>query len=175
MVGCIQWNRHVVRAVAGLLAVGALSIEAAAAGGRTQIDAPRDAVPAIREALRLLPRAPSHVRVVAEDQISPEFQVRFRRAEAFVSRGHPVVFVTSHSPILRAAVHGSTPHVYALATILWHEMAHLDGADEAEAQRQEELLWTRFLLGDHLDRLAGLRYLKTLHDRRVALIARSEP
>jgi hypothetical protein len=175
MVGCIQWNRHVVRTITGLLAVGALSIEAAGAGGRTQIDAPRDAVPVIREALRLLPRSPTHVRVVREDQISPEFQLRFRSAEAFVSKGHPVVFVTSHSPTLRAAVDGSAAHVYALATIIWHEMAHLDGADEAEAQRQEELLWTRFLLGDHIDRTAGLRYLNRLHERRVALIARSSP
>lgn len=52
-----------------------------------------------------------------------------------------------------------------LASIIWHEMAHLDGADEREAQRREENLWTRFLLDGRVDRMTALRYL-ALFSRR---------
>jgi hypothetical protein len=165
MVGRIQWNRRIACLIAGVVAVSALASDAWACR-QTVIDAPRDAVPVIQQALRLLPRCPPRVTVVEEHQVRTEFRVRFRRAEAFVSKGEPVVYVTSHSPILRAAADGSSAHVYALATILWHEMAHLDGADEAEAQHREEVLWTRFLLDDHVDRTAGLRYLSRLARRR---------
>ena len=30
-------------------------------------------------------------------------------------------------------------------------MAHIDGADEAEAQRQEELLWQQFIVARRID------------------------
>jgi hypothetical protein len=66
--------------------------------------------------------------------------------------------------------------VYALAAVIWHEMAHIDGADEAEAQRREQILWTRFLRDDRVSTVAGLRYLKALNDRRVpALTAPPSP
>jgi len=45
-------------------------------------------------------------------------------------------------------------------------MAHIDGADEAEAQRREEQLWTAFLMQERVDRIPGLRYLKALKSRR---------
>jgi hypothetical protein len=145
-------------------AVLALPADAPAAQ-RTIIDAAPHALPAIRQALAALPRAPLRVSVVDEKYVASELRSRFRRAEAFVATGRPVVYLTSHSPVLRAAVEGSPAHVCALAAVIWHEMAHLDGADEAEARRREEVLWTRFLLDGRVERAAGLRYLKTLNDR----------
>ena len=53
----------------------------------------------------------------------------------------------------------------ALAAIIWHEMAHLDGGDESEAQRQEELLWQRFVREGRIDRARGLNYLAILRKR----------
>jgi hypothetical protein len=47
-----------------------------------------------------------------------------------------------------------------------HEMAHIDGADEAGAQRREEGLWKRFVMDGRVDRVTALRYLKLMNDRR---------
>jgi hypothetical protein len=53
-----------------------------------------------------------------------------------------------------------------LAAIIWHELAHIDGADEKQAQRQEESLWKRFLLDERVDRVTALRYLAAMNNRR---------
>jgi hypothetical protein len=52
-----------------------------------------------------------------------------------------------------------------LATVLWHEMAHLHGADERGARRAEEDLWTRFVRDGATDEVTGLRYLQALKKR----------
>jgi hypothetical protein len=56
---------------------------------------------------------------------------------------------------------------YALAITVWHEMAHVAGADEAEAQRQEEQLWREFVVSGKVDAGRGLAYLRLLRNRRV--------
>ena len=132
----------------------------------TVIDGPAALVPAIQRALRLLPRRPQQVSVVGEERVAPESRERFWRSEAFVSEGRAVVYLTSHGPVLRAAQQGSSVHVHALAAIIWHEMAHVDGADEPQARKREEALWTRFVRDDVVDRTTALRYLKALNDRR---------
>ena len=55
---------------------------------------------------------------------------------------------------------------YVLATIIWHEMAHIDGADEANARRAEEDLWTQFVVARRVDSARGLNYLGLLKKRR---------
>jgi hypothetical protein len=153
------WTVGVVFGVAALTA-------AVPASPCTVIAAPAESEHAIRRALGLLPRRPSQVWVLGEESIALPDREKFRRSEAFVTRASPVVYVTRHSPVLRAAQQGSSVHVHALAAILWHEMAHLDGADEAEARRREASLWTTFVRDDRVDRAAGLRYLKAMRDRR---------
>jgi hypothetical protein len=150
---------RVAAALAGLLACPVF------AGHPTVIEAPPGAKTAIERALKALPRRPARISVVGEDYVSPETRSRFRRAEAFVSKGRPVVYVTSHSPMLKAAQDGSTLHVHGLAAVIWHEMAHLDGAGESEAREREQALWTSFVRDDKVDRLSGLRYLKLLAER----------
>ena len=54
---------------------------------------------------------------------------------------------------------------YVLATLIWHEMAHIAGADEREAQRQEEELWREYLLARRVDTGRGLNYLVLLTKR----------
>ena len=39
---------------------------------------------------------------------------------------------------MQAALKGPGIFDYALATVIWHEMAHIDGADEVAAQEAEE-------------------------------------
>jgi hypothetical protein len=55
--------------------------------------------------------------------------------------------------------------VAALAAVIWHEMAHVAGGNEADARKAEEELWTRFLRDGLLDPVTGLRYLDALRRR----------
>jgi hypothetical protein len=41
----------------------------------------------------------------------------------------------------------------------------MEGADEAQAQKREEALWTRFVRDQLVDRTTALRYLKALTGR----------
>jgi hypothetical protein len=52
-----------------------------------------------------------------------------------------------------------------LAAIVWHEMAHIAGADETEAQRRQEDLWRQFIICRKVETGAGVRYLQTLRKR----------
>lgn len=137
----------------------------AGARPRTDIIAPAESEAAIRRALRLLPRRPAEVIVVDADHVDPEARERFLKAEAFFSKGRPAVYLTRHSPVLRAAQEGSSIHVHVLAAIIWHEMAHMEGADEPEAQRREEFLWKRFVRDGLVDQVMALRFLKRMVDR----------
>ena len=67
---------------------------------------------------------------------------------------------------LRGAQNGPGVYDYALAALIWHEMAHLGGSDERDAQRQEEDLWTQYVAGGLVDTRRGLNYLALLKKRR---------
>ena len=66
----------------------------------------------------------------------------------------------------KAALKGPGIFDYALATVIWHEMAHIAGADEAGAQQAEEQLWREFMLTRRVESSIGLRYLALLQKRR---------
>lgn len=74
--------------------------------------------------------------------------------------------LTSHSKVLQGALKGWPVHEHILATIIWHEMAHIDGADEREAQRREEALWTQYVMEDRVDRGDRMQYPTALKDLR---------
>jgi hypothetical protein len=120
---------------------------------------------AIGRALRLLPRQPKDVVLVER---SEELSVHpgKPRAEAFVNQGGRVVYLVRQGVTLQAALKGPGIFDYVLAIIIWHEMAHIDGADEAAAQRAEEQLWTQFVAAQRVDPARGIRYLALLKKRR---------
>ena len=153
----------------GALVMAALTGSAGAVSAEhrpaTRIVAPVKHQHAIRAALRLLPRRPAEVRVVDASAIEPASLALFLRSEAFVSRGSAALFLTAHSPVLKAASEGSPNHVHVLAAILWHEMAHLEGADERVAQRKEASLWRSFVRDARVEPVSALRYLKRMEDR----------
>jgi hypothetical protein len=119
----------------------------------------------LERVLKLLPKRPLQLVVIDPDQAQPDVRRTLLTLDAFITKGGRVVYLTSHSEVLRGALKGSQICEYILATIVWHEMAHIDGADEAEAQRREEQLWTAFLMEERVDRIQGLRYLKALKGR----------
>jgi hypothetical protein len=120
---------------------------------------------AINRALSLLARRPEYVAVIDPAAVKPEVRETLFKVDAFISRGQPVVYLSPHSEVLRGARESSRIHTYMLAAIIWHEMAHLGGADEREAQHKEEGLWKRFVVERRVDAVTALRYLKLMDDR----------
>jgi hypothetical protein len=118
---------------------------------------------AVDRALRMLPRQPEKI-VIVERPTAPD-QHAGKPREAFVNLGEPTVYLVRQGATLQRASEGQGIFDFALAAIIWHEMAHIDGADEPAAQRAEEQLWKEFILGGRVDRTRGMQYLALLHRR----------
>jgi hypothetical protein len=129
------------------------------------VEARSDYDVAVGRALRLLPRQPEKV-VLVERATGPHMHSARPNVEAFVNNGGRVVFLVRQGATLQAASKGPGIFDYALATVIWHEMAHIDGADEAAAQQAEEQLWREFIVSQRVDRPRGMRYLALLQKRR---------
>ena len=121
----------------------------------------------IGRALRLLPRQPEKIVLVERADGSHEHKGK-PNVEAFVNNGSRVVYLVRQGVTLQATLKGPGIFDYALATVIWHEMAHIDGADEAGAQQAEEQLWMEFVLAQRVDRARGMQYLALLKKRRSA-------
>jgi hypothetical protein len=61
---------------------------------------------------------------------TPEGRKLFARSDAFITKGGHIVYVNRHSEVRKGARQGAAIYVCMLAAIIWHEMAHIDGADE---------------------------------------------
>lgn len=120
---------------------------------------------AITAAVALLPEAPKVIAVMDITPAKPETRDRLRRPDAFIVEGNDVIYLVDASELLRGAQLGSAFHRAALAAVIWHEMAHLDGADERGARKAESTLWARFVRDGLIDQLTGLRYLSALERR----------
>lgn len=120
----------------------------------------------IARALRLLPRQPDRVVVVDAESGTRLFRHALQHVEAFVTHGERVVYLVRQGVTLQRALNGPGIFDYALATVIWHEMAHIDGADEPTAQREEESLWRQFVVARKVDSAVGMRYLALLKKRR---------
>lgn len=120
----------------------------------------------VERVLTLLPKRPIRVVVVDPNQADADARYVLQRIDAFITKGSRVVYLTLHGAILQGALKEWTFHEHILAAIIWHEMAHIEGADEAEAQRREEALLTDFIIRERVDRVEGMRYLAVLRSRR---------
>lgn len=127
---------------------------------------------ALLEALQVLPKYPWRIAVIDAEAARPQVRPTLRRLDAFTTTGGRVVYILRHSVLLQGAMAGSRFHVHALASTIWHEMAHIDGGSEAQARRAEEDLWTRFIRDGRVDPVGALRYLSALkgrtHDEMLA-------
>lgn len=130
--------------------------------------------PIIQRVLRLLPKPPSRVVIVETSKAADDVREALRSVDAFILKGGRVVYLTSHNPILQGAVNGWPLYEHMLAAIIWHEIAHIDGADEREAQRREEALWTEYVMTAKVDQGEGMRYLTLLIGRRRGVAGAAE-
>jgi hypothetical protein len=126
----------------------------------------RDYDETVRRALALLPRRPERVVVIDVEKTPPALRQRLERVEAFVMVGKPTVCLRMQGSVLKNAQRSGGLFDYALAAIIWHEMAHISGADERGAQEQEERLWRQFIVGRRVDTSRALAYLARLEKRR---------
>jgi hypothetical protein len=120
----------------------------------------------VERVLSLLPKRPPAVAVIDPRHAKPDVRPTLLEIDAFITKGGRIVYLTSHSEVMRGALKHSSLHEHMLAAIVWHEMAHLEGATEEEAQRREEQLWTQYVMDERVDRIHGLRYLAALKGRR---------
>jgi hypothetical protein len=120
---------------------------------------------AIAAALALLPMVPKRIAVIDVSGAKPDVRERLVRLDAFTVSGNDVVYLVDGSELLRGAQHGFRFHRAAVAAVIWHEMAHLDGADEREARKAESRIWTSFVRDGFIDQTTGLRYLNALEKR----------
>jgi hypothetical protein len=91
---------------------------------------------AIRAAVALLPRTPKIIAVMDITTAKPEVRDNLRRLDAFTVQGNGVIYLVDGSELLRGAQVGSAFYRAALAAVIWHEMAHLDGANSAPRGRR---------------------------------------
>lgn len=115
--------------------------------------------------IRLLPRPPEKVVVVDADTGGQSLHEKLQHVEGFAINGKRVVYLVRQSDTLQRTLNGPGIFDYALAITIWHEMAHIDGADEAGARKAEEQLWAEFVLAGRVDRVQGMRYLALLKKR----------
>jgi hypothetical protein len=75
------------------------------------------------------------------------------------------VYLTKQGSTFTHALEGLGIWDYALAITVWHEMAHLEGASEREAQVKEETLWLEFVRSGKVEANRGMAYLGLLRKR----------
>ena len=121
----------------------------------------------VQRVMTLLPKPPSQVVIVDTQRAADDVPEALRTVDAFSVIGSRRVYLTSHNEILRGALDGWPMYEHMLAAIIWHEMAHIEGADEREAQRREEALWKDYMLTGRIDHGEGMRYLQILAGRRT--------
>jgi hypothetical protein len=120
----------------------------------------------VKRVVSLLPETPPPIVVLDATQQPRTLQDKMKGVEAFVNPGKPTIYLNSQGSDFQHALKGSGIWDYALAITIWHEMAHLKGADERTAQEREEELWLQFVTAGKIDSQRGLAYLQLLKKRR---------
>jgi hypothetical protein len=110
-----------------------------------------------------------HVQVALVDparDLAPNVAAAVRELDGFTLKSDAVhSYINIDGEIFRRAQAGQF-YRYALAAVIWHERAHLNGADEAQAMKAEEDLWKTFVRDGRVDMRDGLRYLDVMKRRK---------
>lgn len=101
--------------------------------------------------LDLLPVRPRRIELLDRSVLPQPAQQKLRGLDAFVLSGQTTIVVLRQSATLRQAETGDTLDRLVLASLVWHEMAHVNGQDEVGAFAAEQDLWRRFVKGGLID------------------------
>jgi hypothetical protein len=129
-------------------------------------DAERRAVAA---ALELVPRSSTYEVVIIDPDLTAD-PAAIRRLDAFTVREpdgrlRPRVYLNRESSLLREAARGVDFHIKALAAVIVHEIAHLDGGSEQTAREAEQRFFQDLVARGLVPQLDGMRYLSLLRER----------
>jgi hypothetical protein len=126
-----------------------------------------------KQVLDVLPVRPRVIQVLDLDSLSIPTRQKLRGLDGFVLAGHATIVVIRQGATLRQAESGDAVDRLMLASLVWHEMAHLNGSNEPSAFGQEQALWHRFIATGVVHAETGLAYIARLHeasiDQRVTL------
>lgn len=122
-------------------------------------------------ALRLLANRPA---VVVVDSLDPRavaaaaaWGTRPEQVRAFSLTGQSAVYVNRSVDPYKCAGQKNQTCVLLLAALIWHEAAHVDGADEEGAQLREEALFRQFVADHRIEFAAGNAVLRAMAARRA--------
>lgn len=119
-----------------------------------------------REVLGTLPACPRRVEILDANTLSEEAREKIRGLDAFVLAGQQTVVVIKQGTSLRQAQFGDAFDRLVLASVIWHEMSHAEGADESSALEREQHLWRRLVVARRVDASLGLAYIARLDETK---------
>src|SRR5262245_17959165 len=119
-------------------------------------------VKTLRDALEALPRTPTRIEMVDDRRLSAGTLKQIADMDAFVIEGQQTIYIRRQSRTLRAAIEDDGHWTLILSVVIWHEMAHAEGLDEAGARRREEALWRQFIRDKRVEDGIGMTYLQAL-------------
>lgn len=132
--------------------------------------------PRIQRALDWLPQQPAvPIEIVNVRRLATRIAREVRTACGFIIRGVPRIYISSRCPAYQRAEHNPLEAI-ALAAVIGHEMAHLDGADETRAREVEaDLVQTLAakLPGEY--RVRATTYVADLRHRRSPVVCETNP
>ena len=119
-----------------------------------------------KQVLELLPIRPSRIQVLDLDTLSPATRGTVEGVDAFVLAGHKTIVVVRQGATLRQAELGDAIDRLILASLVWHELAHVFGSDEETAFQWEQALWRRFMNTGRVDAATAMAYIDRLEEER---------
>src|SRR5262245_26761748 len=114
--------------------------------------------------LEVLPARPERIEILDLASLSETARRKVGARDAFVLAGHRTIVVIRQGATLRQAEFGDGFDRLVLASLVWHEMAHANGAGERAALEEEQALWHRFIRLGIVSRGDGMTYIQRLRE-----------
>ena len=103
------------------------------------------------------------------DSVSGAARQKLRGLDEFVLPGQATIVVIRQGATLRQAELGDALDRLALASLVWHELAHANEVDERGAIDQEVAAWRRFISTGLVSGGVGLTCIASLREASAAL------
>src|SRR5262245_4698338 len=117
--------------------------------------------------LEVLPARPERIEILDLASLSDTARRKVDGRDAFVLAGHRTIVVVRQGATLRQAEFGDGFDRLVLASLVWHELAHVNGADERAALEAEQTLWHRVIRLGLVSRGDGMAYIQRLREARL--------
>ena len=118
--------------------------------------------------LEVLPARPERIEILDLASLSDTARRKVNGRDAFVLAGHRTIVVIRQGATLRQAEFGDGFDRLVLASLVWHELAHANGASEQAALEKEQALWHRFIRLGLVSTADGMAYIQRLREARLA-------